>query len=464
MAGILELLNGQGGSLLDFLRANGAAAINNVPGALPSDTANYGPTPAPMSFAPPPQVSVNQPNAINSASWPQPISAPMKAAAMPSAAPMSIAGPAPAAPRVADTPAPEGDNRFILGLKGLIGNLHNGPIGALAGGIGAAITGQPTDADSIAAQQSNLTARAMIAKGADPVAVAAAAKNPMLMAELIKQYYGPQTVTPLGSGYVWDARQGKAVKAYEPDAKPPTSLGSGYIWNPETGKVERAFTPEDKKETPQEQMAQREQALIARGIDPKDPRNQQFILTGKFPREDAQPLTATDKKFIEEADDAVFASRNAITALNAAKKLSRPANSGWLATERAWLGNNLPDYLVPDFISSPDSSDATVNYSNIVLGQALSQLKAIFGAAPTEGERKVLLELQASVDKPDKIRQQILDRAIELAQSRLQYYQERADSLRGGVFYKPDYKPAYKPPSAGGLTGTTSSGITWSVQ
>lgn len=442
MAGILDLLSGQGGgSLLDFLRAN--AMNQNAPGLAPTDTANYG-SPAPMSFAPPPQAQVmpaNQPNAIDSAPWPQgPVGAPMNAnAAMPQrAAPMSMAGPQPAAPAPAPQAAPEGDGRLMLGLKGFLGNLSGGPLGALAGGLGAAVTGQPTDAGTIQAQQSNLTARALLAKGADPAAVAAAAKNPALMAELIKQHYGPQNVTSLGNGYVWDQKAGKAIKAYEPEAKAPTSLGEGYIWNPEKGRVERAYEPDAKKGVTKD-ISDREQAVISRGGDPKDPRNQQFILTGKYPREDAQPLTATDKEFIDEADDAIFASRNAITALNTAKTLSKDANSGYFPNARATLGNNLPDALVPDFISSPKSSEATVNYDNVVLGQALGQLKTIFGAAPTEGERKILLELQASVDKPDKIRQEILDRAIQLAQRKLEYNQQRADALRGGSFYKPGY-------------------------
>jgi hypothetical protein len=65
MAGISDLLSGQGGgSLLDFLRNN--AMNQNAPGLQQSDTANYG-SPAPMSFAPPPQAQVmpaNQPNSM----------------------------------------------------------------------------------------------------------------------------------------------------------------------------------------------------------------------------------------------------------------------------------------------------------------------------------------------------------------------------------------------------------------
>lgn len=427
MAGILDLLNGQGGgSLLDFLRANGAAAINNNPGALPSDTPNYGM--APMSFAPPQQAQVmpaNQPNALDSAPWPQgPVGAPMNAnAAMPPRpAPMSMAGPAPAAPQPA---APEGDNRFMLGLKGFLGNLSGGPIGALAGGLGAAVTGQPTDAGSIAAQQSNLTARALIAKGADPAAVAAAAKNPALMTELIKQHFGPaRAPTVLGNGYVW--QDGKISRAYEPEAKAPTTLGEGYVWNPETGKVERAYTP-DAKKGPEKEIADREQAIISRGMDPKDPRNQQYILTGKYPREDAQPLTATDKKAILEADDAVLAATNVIGNLQKIKELSKKAYEGPLAGTRGYIGS----------LVGNEAATATSEMDNLITTNALQQLKSIFGGNPTEGERAILLKIQGASSQPDSVRQKIFDEATHLAQRRLDFEKQRADALRGGTFYKP---------------------------
>ncbi|MCK1279576.1 hypothetical protein IVB46_30595 [Bradyrhizobium sp. 61] len=430
MAGLLDLLSGQGGgSLLDFLRAN--AMNQNAPGLQPSDTANYG-SPAPMSFAPPPQAQVmpaNQPNSIDTAQWPQgPVGAPMNAnASMPQQpAPMSMAGPPPAAPSPAPQPAPEGDGRLMLGLKGFLGNLSGGPIGALAGGLGAAVTGQATDAGTIAAQQSNLTARALLAKGADPMSVAAAAKNPALMAELIKQHYGPQNVTSLGNGYVWDQKAGKAIKAYEPEAKAPTSLGEGYIYNPESGKVERAYTPDGKKGITKE-ISDREQAISERGGDPKDPRNQQYILTGKFPREDAQPLTATDKKAILEADDAVMAATNVIGNLQKIKELSKKAYEGPLAGVRGYATS----------LMGSEAGTATSEMDNLITSNALQQLKSIFGGNPTEGERAILLKIQGASSQPDAVRQKIFDQATQLAQRRLEFEKQRADALRGGSFYKP---------------------------
>jgi hypothetical protein len=226
----------------------------------------------------------------------------------------------------------------MLGLKGFLGNLHTGPIGALAGGLGAAVTGQPTDAgiDRGAAVQPHGACASCKGRRSD-VAVAAAAKNPALMTELIKQHYGPQTVTSLGNGYVWDQKTGKADQGLRAGRKGSYLAGRGLYLQP--GKRERWSAPirqRGKKDTPQAQMAQREQALQARGLDPKDPRNQQFVLTGKFPREDAQPLTATDKKAILEADDAVMAATNVIGNLQKIKELSKKAYEGPLAGVRGY--------------------------------------------------------------------------------------------------------------------------------
>lgn len=196
------------------------------------------------------------------------------------------------------------------------------------------------------------------------------------------------------------------------------------------GKAEKAGGMDD--------YSNRANAAKNLGLAPDDPRYQSFVLTGKMPREDAQPLTTTDKKAILEADDAISTNKSAIGLLDQALAINDKANSGWLAGTRAMLGNNLPDYAVPDSLSSPESSAATTEYDNLVQQGALSQLKTIFGGNPTEGERAILLELQASSNKPPEIRKKILLRAKELATARLALNQQRSDQLRGGDFYKPN--------------------------
>lgn len=183
--------------------------------------------------------------------------------------------------------------------------------------------------------------------------------------------------------------------------------------------------------------AARKAAAEANGLEPDNPAYQSFILTGKMPREDQSPLTATDKKAIIEADDLVAANENAITALKRAQEINSQVNQGFGASARAAIGNSLPDIMVPDFVSSPESSAATADYDNLVIGQALQSLKATFGAAPTEGERKILMEIQGSASLPADVRAGILKRGQELAERRLEFNRQRAEGLRGGTFYKP---------------------------
>ena len=205
--------------------------------------------------------------------------------------------------------------------------------------------------------------------------------------------------------------------------------------------------------------SERQRAAQSYGLAPDDPRYQSFILTGKMPREDAQPLTAVDKKAILEADEMVSANENAIRALDQAESISDDANSGWLAGTRATIGNNLPDWMVPDQISSPESSVATTDMDNAVIGQALASLKTIFGGNPTEGERAILLQLQGSSSMPKEVRKRVFARAKELAQRRLEFNRQRAMQLRGGDFYKPQ---GMQQPLGNG--GTTQGGIQWSVE
>lgn len=194
------------------------------------------------------------------------------------------------------------------------------------------------------------------------------------------------------------------------------------------------------------------------GLDPNSDAGRAYILTGRLPREDQQTLTATDKKAILEADEMVGSNTGAINALNEATRLSPQANQGWFAGTRAAIGNNLPDLMVPDFVSSPESSQATTNLDNAVIGNALAQMKTIFGGNPTEGERKILIELQGASNQPDAVRQEIFRRAREAAERRLTFNQERANSLRGGTFYKPQGAPSVAPPTGGPQPGTVEDG------
>lgn len=203
-------------------------------------------------------------------------------------------------------------------------------------------------------------------------------------------------------------------------------IGTAVI-NNRTGEVVTRPIGVTKKPGPEHDVDARKRAAAKAGLDPGSPAYQTFILTGKMPREDQAPLTATDKKAILEADEGVMAAQTAIDNLKKAKDLSPAAYAGPMAGQRGYVGS----------LVGLDGASETVDLDNLVKTNALSQLKSIFGAAPTEGERAILLEIQGSSSLGDKERQKIYDRAIQLAERRLELNKQRADELRGGSFYKP---------------------------
>lgn len=229
-----------------------------------------------------------------------------------------------------------------------------------------------------------------------------------------------------------------------------------------TGKLPEADT------SFQSTIEQRKAAALANNLDPSSPGFQSYVLTGKMPREDAQPLTATDKKAILEADEGILSAKTGIEALTKASALSAKAFSGPYADKRGYAASFLGE--------SSDTGKrgmATTELENVVTSNALTQLKAIFGGAPTEGERKILLDIQGSVNQPHGVRTKIFERAKQMAENRLKFNEQRSNELRGGTFYKP---PGARAPQTPGVpqaeaapqtpqqANVTSSGVKWSIE
>lgn len=196
-----------------------------------------------------------------------------------------------------------------------------------------------------------------------------------------------------------------------------------------------------QKADPSAEFNARRSQAAQLGLQEGTPQFQAFVGTGKFLREDQQPLTATDKKAILEADETVMSTKNAIGSLERALELSGKAYDGATANERAWVTSQFGD----------EAGMATRELKQTVTEGALQQLKAIFGGMPTEGERKVLLEVQGSAELPQKVRENIYRRAIQLAQNRLKFNEQRANEMRGGTYYKPQGNQPQTQPGANPL-------------
>lgn len=234
------------------------------------------------------------------------------------------------------------------------------------------------------------------------------------------------------------AEEAAARKAKLPNRKFQTLPDGTFGWSDDTAGT---WTPLGKAAKPSEQKdvyAERRAAAEANGLTPDHPAYQSYVLTGKMPREDQAPLTATDKKAILEADEMVQSNKTAINSLRSVlddsngTSLNDRAGSGSGAGWQAWAARNDPTGWFDD-----NKGEATTELNTVITGNTLGQLKAIFGGNPTEGERAVMRELEASMEKTPQERKLILNRAIELANARLEFNQQRADELRGGTFYKP---------------------------
>lgn len=248
-------------------------------------------------------------------------------------------------------------------------------------------------------------------------------------------------------GNVIDTQTGQVIYSAPQKPQTPVHVGDALV-DPTTGReVYRApAKPDESSMRIQNEVAAREQELRRRGLDPNEARNRDWVLTGKFPREDATPLTATDKKAILEADEMVETSQNALTAIQRAKEASKKA---W-----GFKGAGPISALTAPF---SEGAQNTVDLDNIVTSDALESLKATFGGNPTEGERAILLQIQGSSALPDAERQRIYDRAAAAIQRRLEFNKRRAQDMRGGSYYDQGHNPNNQGPAAGAQPSSGAS-------
>lgn len=269
----------------------------------------------------------------------------------------------------------------------------------------------------------------------------AAMSNPDLLKVQLAKMFTPKTQSVAPGNVIVDG-QGNVIFDNSEKAK-PTPEQSNFQYGVKDPAFASWLKEKERRALSVAQQSPDDRAMLAKqyGLDPESDAGRAFILTGKLPREDQQMLTATDKKAILEADENVMNSEAAIQSLERALALSKTSYDGATANERAWLTSQFGSQAGND-----------TRELNLALTQtALQQLKSIFGAAPTEGERKILLEIQGSAELPQPVRESTINKAIALANKRLEFNRQRAAEMRGGTFYKPQGGGAQPAPS--GLGG-----------
>ena len=199
----------------------------------------------------------------------------------------------------------------------------------------------------------------------------------------------------------------------------------------------------------QQQIIQTEQGPMILGED-----GQVRPITGpggaqvRPPARQGGPMTATAQKELIETEEQIQGGQAALDLFKQAKAINSQAMGFTGAGALASAGSILPSALRPGTV------DATQNLDNILQTAALPQLKAIFGGMPTEGERKILLDVQGSSSKPANVRTEIFKRAEAAIQARIKFAGEKAKRLREGTYFTGEGLPSLQQQGGqqGGLT------------
>ncbi|KRR21913.1 hypothetical protein [Bradyrhizobium retamae] len=339
--------------------------------------------------------------------------APAAPVAAPSAAPAVARGAPPAAAPFSLAGAGDGfGDRLMKGTRGFLGNLGNGPIGAIAGGLGALVTGQNTDPSSIAAEHGSMTARALLAKGASPAEVQAARYNPALMKALVENYYGKDRWNVVQVGEDADGRK-KFMQQNQVDGTLREVQGVPAGGAPSG--AEDFVTGPDGKRIP-----------IPPGANRKE-----FIKQVTHAAADA----ATGKLTEAQAKASSFATRMD----QAEKILSTVQGEGLSAMNR--VAGAIP--MAGNYLQSPQYQ----RYKQAASAFITAMLRQESGAAvnPAEFDRYEKELFPQPGDDPSVVAQKAQMRAAATEQMRR------------------SAGPGFKAPGSSSPSGKTSSGITWSV-
>jgi len=139
-------------------------------------------------------------------------------------------------------------------------------------------------------------------------------------------------------------------------------------------------------------------------------------------------LSATEQKELFEAQDVVNASKSVLLNLSKALELNDKAYSGFAAGARRTIARNIPG------VSESEGVTATTEIESLVITNSLDQLKAIFGGAPTEGERKILLDIQGSINMSPAERKKVWESAMQAAARRMRSSEAKMANIRKGAY------------------------------
>jgi len=164
------------------------------------------------------------------------------------------------------------------------------------------------------------------------------------------------------------------------------------------------------------------------GIAEQDPRYAAFVGTGKFPREDQQELTPTDKKAMWAAEDEIPLLDNTLASLGRAKELNKKTYTGFGSGMLATIGTKMPG---GGYIADPEKAQNTAEFSKIMSMEAIQSMAQTLKGATTDQELERFVNILADPSTTPEIRERTIDRMITLAQRVKEVKQQRIQSING---------------------------------
>ena len=135
----------------------------------------------------------------------------------------------------------------------------------------------------------------------------------------------------------------------------------------------------------------------------------------------AEDMGNIDQTKLKDADDSIQAGISSAKDLVDLIRLNKQSMSGWPAVAAP---------LAAQFGNTKASNTQIMD--NMLKAGALSQLKTVFGTAPSNAENRILREIQGGVTQPEGVRGDIWQRALEAVQRKVKYNQKYVRAVRAG--------------------------------
>lgn len=140
----------------------------------------------------------------------------------------------------------------------------------------------------------------------------------------------------------------------------------------------------------------------------------------------ANKLTPAETGVLTEATETLDKGPRTIKIFDEALALNDQARGGKLGTLAQGIDSWIP--------GTSDAERATTNLDQLITTQALESLRATFGGNPTEGERKILLDIQGSSSMNPASRAEVFRRAKAAVASRMKIARQNVTRVRQGYY------------------------------